>query len=173
MEAVKEGVRHFEIDKPTCLACDWSKAGIGFFLIQKWCSCDGTHPRCCNDGWRLVLVGGRFTSPAESRYSVTEGECLVVVDALHKARHFVLGCKDLIIATDHQPLLGLLNDIGNPRLLSLKEKTLWFSFKVVYVPGRNHCGPDYMSRHGLPDHEELPTTKETRVSCILGMIRSL
>ena len=124
------------------------------------------------------MAGGQFTSPAESRYSVTEGECLAVVDALHKARHFILGCKDLIIATDHQPLLGLLNDrsladIGNPRLLSLKEKTLWFSFKVVYVPGRNHCGPDYMSCHGLTNHKELPSTKETRVNCILGMIRSL
>ena len=179
VEAVQEGVRHFEIDRPTCLACDWSKAGVGFFLLQKWCKCQGIHPRCCNDGWRLVLAGGRFTSPAESRYSVTEGECLAVVDALHKARHFVLGCPDLIIATDHQPLLGLLNDksladIGNPRLLSLKEKTLWFSFRVVYVPGRKHCGPDYMSRHGLSNDEkqEMATTKETRIACILGMIKA-
>ena len=177
VEAVKDGVQHFEKHRPTCLACDWSKAGIGFFLLQKWCNCKEVHPRCCPEGWKLVLAGGRFTRPSESRYSPTEGECLAVVDALHKARHFVLGCDDLLVATDHQPLLGLLNDksladIGNPRLLSLKEKTLWFRFKVIYVPGRKHCGPDYMSRHGLSRSEELVSTKEVRVSCIMGMIRA-
>ena len=146
VEAVKKGVQHFEMDRQTCLACDWSKDGIGFFLLQKWCDCKEVHPRCCNEGWKLVLAGGRFTKPSESRYSPTEGECLAVADALHKARHFVLGCNNLLVATDHQPLLGLLNDksladIENPRLLSLKEKTLWFNFKVIYVPGRKHCGP--------------------------------
>jgi len=29
------------------------------------------------------------TGPAESRYALIEGEALVVVDALNKARHFV------------------------------------------------------------------------------------
>ena len=177
VEAVKEGVQHFEMGRPTCLACDWSKAGVGFFLLQKWCDCKEVHPRCCNEGWKLVLAGGRFTRPSESRYSPTEGECLAVVDALHKARHFILGCDDLLVATDHQPLLGLLNDksladIGNPRLLSLKEKTLWFNFKVIYVPGRKHCGPDYMSRHGLNRSEEMASTKEVRISCIMGMLRA-
>ena len=61
VEAVKEGVQHFEMGRPTCLACDWSKAGIGFFLLQKWCDCKEVHPRCCNEGWKLVLAGGRFT----------------------------------------------------------------------------------------------------------------
>ena len=86
------------------------------------------------------MAGGRFTSPAESRYSPVEGECLAVADALHKAKYFVLGCPDLIIATDHKPLLGVfrkpLADIQNPRLLSIAEKTLWFSFSLVHVPGR-------------------------------------
>ena len=56
VEAAKEDVRHLEVDKPMCLACDWSKAGIGFFLLQKWCSCECAHSRCCNAGWRLVLA---------------------------------------------------------------------------------------------------------------------
>ena len=98
-----------------------------------------------------MLAGGRFTKPAESRYSPIEGECLAVSDALFKARHFVLGCPSLIVAVDHKPLLGILNDkslaeIDNPRLLMLKEKTLWFHFTVIHVPGKTHLGPDYMSR---------------------------
>ena len=147
VKAVENGVKHFEVERSTCLATDFSKYGLGFFLLQKWCDCENLHPRCCPGGWKLLLAGGRFATAAESRYSPVEGECLAVADSLHKARHFVLGCPDLIIAVDHKPLLGLLNDrsladIQNPRLLSLKEKTLWFTFTVIHIPGRMHCGPD-------------------------------
>ena len=165
VKSVTNGVKNFDVERQTCLATDWSKAGIGFFLLQKWCKCQEIHPRCCNDGWRLVLAGGRFTKPAESRYSPVEGELLAVADALHKTRYFVLGCDKLVVAVDHKPLLGLLNDksladIDNPRLLMLKEKTLWFNFDVIWVPGSKNGGPDYMSR-----------TKEARLDCVMGLAR--
>ena len=35
---IEEGVRIFDKSKPTCLATDWSKVGIGFWLFQKHCS---------------------------------------------------------------------------------------------------------------------------------------
>ena len=81
---------------------------------------------------------------------------MAVADSLHKSRHFVLGCKNLIVAVDNLPLLGLLNarslaDIPNRRILALKEKILWFQFEVVHMPGGMHCGPDYMSRNGQED----------------------
>ena len=97
-------------------------------------------------------MGSRFTHPAESRYAPVEGEALAVADSLDKARHFVLGCRDLIVATDHRPLLKLfgdrcMEDIANPRLRNLKEKTLRYRFQMVYIPGvRNHTS-DALSRH--------------------------
>ena len=96
---------------------------------------------------------------------------LGVVEVLNKAKHFVLGCEKLILAVDHKPLLGLLNDksladIDNPRLIMLKEKTLWYNFQVVWVPGQTNSGPDFMSRLGSE------TTKQARVNCILGFSRS-
>ena len=143
-----------------------SRDKLVLLQIQKWCECQEIHPRCCNDGWRLVLAGGRFTKPAESRYSPDEGELLAVADALHKTRHFVLGFDKLVVAVDHKPLLGLLNDksladIDNPRLLMLKEKTLWFNFDVIWVPGSKNGGPDYMSR-----------TKEARLDCVIGLAKA-
>ena len=170
VEAVVNGVKYFENDRWTCLATDWSKQGIGFFLMQKWCVCEGEiSPNCCNEGWKLVLAGGRFTKPAESRYSPVEGELLAVVDALQKAKHFLLGCSKLVVAVDHKPLLGILNDksladIDNPRLLMLKEKTLWYNFSVVHVSGKKNCGPDYLSRIQEPGMSK----KEARVNLILG-----
>ena len=52
---------------------------------------------------------------------------MAVSDALFEARHFVLGCPNLIVAVDHKPLLGILNDksvadIDNPRLLMLMSQ---------------------------------------------------
>ena len=152
MELVKEGVRIFDLDKPTCLATDWCRQGVGFFLMQKHCSCQGPlTPTCCVGGWKLVFAGGKFNTPAESKYAPVEGEALAVVVGLQKTRYFVLGCKNLIVATDHKPLLKIfgdrqLEDMENPRLTRLKEKSLYFRFEMVHVPGRFHKGPDAMSR---------------------------
>ncbi|GFN83679.1 transposon tf2-11 polyprotein [Plakobranchus ocellatus] len=98
-----------------------------------------TRPFCCKTGWQITLVGSRFTSGAESRYAPIEGEALAVVDALDKARHFTLGCADLIIAVDHKPLLKIfgdrcLYDIPNPRLRNLKEKSLRYRFRPSAPP---------------------------------------
>lgn len=83
----------------------------------------------------MTLAGSRFTHSAESRYAPIEGEALVVADSLEKVKYFVLGCKDLIIAVDHKPLVKLLSDrsledIHNTRLMNLKERT-WHSHTVT------------------------------------------
>ena len=126
---IEKGVSIFDKSKTTCLATDWSKHGIGYWLFQKHCSCPSNYLFCCNQGWQITLVGSRFTHPADSRYAPIEGEALAVADALDKARHFVLGCKNLIIAVDHRPLLKIFGDrsldhISNTRLRNLKERTL-------------------------------------------------
>ena len=145
-------MKHFTPKLPTCLATDYSGVGIGFFLLQKHCSCPWNTPTCCKSGWQLTLVGSRFLHDAERRYALIEGECLAVAYSIHQTRFYVLGCPDLTIATDHKPLLGILNDrsladISNCRLLNLKEKTLGFRFSIVHVPGKKHLGADAASRY--------------------------
>ena len=76
---------------------------------------------------KVTLVGSCFTSPAESRYAPIEVEALPVVNALNTARHFVLGCLNLIIAVDHKLLLKVSSDrnleaIPNPWLRYLTAK---------------------------------------------------
>ena len=175
---ITKGVEIFDKSRPTCLATDWSMSGIGFWLLQKHCDCPTTTPFCCKTGWRITLVGSRFTTPAESRYQPVEGEALAVVDALDKARHFVLGCEDLIIAVDHKPLLKILGnrcleDIPNPRLRNLKEKTLRYRFRIVHIPGVRHRAADGVSRHpvGTPTGIMLPDDVASlthEVMCPLG-----
>ena len=142
------------------LSTDWSNEGIGFLLRQKYCSCP-TSPSCCPDGWKLCLVGSRFTTPAESRYAPIEGEALAVAYALHQTRYYVLGCSNLMVTTDHKPLVTILGDksltdITNRRLLNLKEKTLAYRFTIHHVSGAKNRGPDAASRYpgSQPNEEE-------------------
>ena len=140
----------------TCLSTDWCKYGIGFSLGQKHCSCPSDEPWSCQTGWKLTFASNRYTHNAEENYAPVEGEALAVAWALDMARHFVLGCNDLIIATDHKPLLkGLgdrkMGDIRNTRLYNLKERTLPFLFRITHVPGKRHFTADSLSRYASGD----------------------
>ena len=163
---IEKGVKIFDKSKPTCLATDWSKTGVGFWLFQKHCKCPGSKPFCCHTGWQITLVGSRFTNGAESRYAPIEGEALAVVYALNKAKHFVLGCPNLTIAVDHKPLLKLfgdraLEDIPNSRLRNLKQKTLLYRFDMIHIPGIKQRAADGLSRHPVDPADTTSPADET------------
>ena len=172
VEQVEEGVKRFEMDRPTCLATDFSKTGLGFFLLQQECQCDPEKgPNCGPGHWKLVLAGSRFLKDAETRYSPSEGELLAIVFGMEQCKMFLLGCPSFYVATDHLPLLPILGDkaldqIKNPRLRSLKEKTLRFCFKAVHVPGSLHLGPDAASRY--PVQEAATCVLEAMAWCSVG-----
>jgi hypothetical protein len=50
---VKEGIRSFDVERVTCLNTDWSKVGISFAIMQKYCPCSKVSLRCCRTGWKL------------------------------------------------------------------------------------------------------------------------
>ena len=122
------------------------------------CECDsGKAPACCKNGWKFIFAGSRFTAEAESRYAPVEGEALPVTHALQKCRMFVLGCPDLLITVDHEPLVKLrgnrdLQDIPNRHLLWLKEKTLLYNYRNKYIclSGKDNKAADALSRNPHP-----------------------
>ena len=71
VDKVVNGVKMFTTTRRTLLATDWSKSGVGFFLLQKYCECtDLTKaPRCGPGHWQMVFSGSRFLKDPESRYS--------------------------------------------------------------------------------------------------------
>ena len=156
IEAVKNGIKTFDLSRKTCVSTDWSKEGVGFVLLQKKCQCTEIDLSCCHDGWVIVFCGSRFTSGPESRYAPVKGEALAVYYALDKCKHFVLGCPDLLVATYHKPLLRILGDrslqdIENPRRFKIKEKTLRYRYKIMYVPGKEQHTADATSRAPVRD----------------------
>ena len=70
---------------------------------------------------------------------------------LNNARYYTEGCPNLLVVTDHKPLLGIFGDrelgtISNTRI-RLKEWTLAFRFQIIHCPGKLHHGPDALSRY--------------------------
>ena len=93
VEQVEEGVKRFQMDRLTCLATDFSRKGLGFFLLQQECQCDAEKgPNCRPGHWNLVLAGSRFLKDAETRYSPSEGELLAIVFGMEQCKMFLLGC---------------------------------------------------------------------------------
>ena len=169
VDAIKQGVEIFDLHRATCLRPDYSNRGIGYFLMQKHCDCSTNLPDCCLGGWRVTLAGSRFLTPAEQRYAPIEDEALAIAWGLEQTKKFSLGCKDLLIATDHKPLVKILgdrtlNEITNTRLFRLKQRTLPWAFDIVHVPGRTNHAADATSRHPSPNgvFEELSTKDMTK-----------
>ena len=52
-------------------------------------------------------------------------------------------------------MLGILNDraldtVDNPRLLKIKQRTLWWQYELIYVPGVKQAAVDAFSRRKTP-----------------------
>ena len=169
IEQIENGIRMYDCSKATCLATDWCKIGIGFFLFQQSCNCrpiDG--PYCGGGHWVVVFAGSRFTTDAESRYAPVEGEALAVVYGLDTSRLFVLGCPNLIISVDHKPLIKIfgeqqpLDQVKNVRLQKFKERAMMYRFTIKHTPGKNNVSADATSRYPIDLAEDY--TNETSSS---------
>ena len=89
---------------------------------------------------------------AEQRYVAIEDEALSVAWALYQTKYFTLGWNKLIVATDHKPLVSILGDkelnqISNPRIFRLKQRTMPWCFDIAYLPGQTNAVADAVSRN--------------------------
>ena len=133
---------YYDPELPTVLETDAAKLkGLGFACLQQ-------HK---DKSWKLVDCGSRFLSSTESRYATIELEMLAIVWALKKCRRYLAGRPHFEVITDHKPLIPIinskgLNEIENPRLQRLKEKTTEYNFTVRWRKGNDHSIPDALSR---------------------------
>lgn len=140
--ASKALLNYFDPNLKTQLLTDASRLhGIGFALIQ----INAKGEPC------LIQCGSRSLNGAESRYATIELEALAIAWAVHKARHYLLGCPHFEVVTDHRPLVGIfkkpLPDIDNPRLQRFRERVAGFHMSVTWVPGKIHLVADALSRY--------------------------
>ena len=98
----------------------------------------------------MITCGSRFLNDAEKNYAVVELELLAIQWAVQKCRLYLAGSNFKVI-TDHQPLIGIMNGknldaINNARIQHMMSKLLGYSFKVEWIPGKNQCIADALSR---------------------------
>ena len=122
--------------KQFVLYTDWSKRAIGAALHQKDDN-DTEHP---------IAFASRTLNPAEQNYAPTEGECLAVVWAVQKFRHYLHG-QHFILRTDHKALTWLNHArFTNAKLERWALKLQEHSFDVEYVKGPDNVVADCLSR---------------------------
>ncbi len=91
---------------------------------------------------------------AEKNYSVSELESLAIVASL-KYFEFYLYTKSVVVVTDHQPCLALMEGSSlNKRLLRFALALQQFDVQIIHRPGKSHSNADSMSRQVWPDDDE-------------------
>ena len=90
-------------------------------------------------------------TPVELNYTVTEKEFLVVIYAINRFRHYIIGYPTFV-HTDHSAIKYLMNkSVTNARvtrwLLLLQE----FDITIVDRPGKENVVVDFLSRLKVDD----------------------
>ena len=124
----------------TRVTTDASDVGLGAVLEQK-----------VNDIWRPVEFWSRKLKPAETRYSATDKEWLAVVEAVSNHWRHVLEGREVVVRTDHRPLLGKLSSASSvPPLLHRHarwiERLSPFLIRWEHVSGKDNQIADALSR---------------------------
>ena len=115
---------------PFTLCTDASSRGLGAVLEQNG---------------HAVAYYSRSLKSAEKNYSVVEQECLAIVEALKRFRHYLLGRRFQIL-TDHKPLEWLANQKSIGRLWRWAVILQEYDFIVKYRQGKENNNADALSR---------------------------
>ena len=75
------------------------------------------------------MVGSCVLHGAEQWYAPIDGEALAVASGLEQTKYFTQGCNNLLVVTEHKPLVKILGDqtldeISNTRMFRLKQQVL-------------------------------------------------
>jgi transposase InsO family protein len=117
------------------LQTDASAFGVGAVLTQNF-----------DDGERVICYLSRSLTATERKYSTTERECLAVIWAVEKLRHYLEGFHFKVI-TDHHSLLWL-HRLKDPqgRLARWALRLQPYDYEILHRKGKEHIVPDFLSR---------------------------
>ena len=143
-----------DLNSSFCLTTDASDVSLGYILSQK----DE------NNKDRVVAYGGRSIRPEERKWTVTEKECLAVVEGIKAYRQY-LSHRPFTVYTDHKALQWL-NNMKDPsnRLGRWALKLQEYQYTVIHKEGRKNQNADALSRRVYDDDVNEATTEETSLS---------
>ncbi|KAL3692362.1 hypothetical protein R1sor_006013 [Riccia sorocarpa] len=106
-----------------------------------------------------IHYASRQLSKSEIKYSATERECLGMIFAVSKFRHYLLG-KRFVFHVDHEALKYIVaRPTRSGKLARWMLVLMEFTFTVEYRPGKLHGNVDFLSRlPGEPEELSLETS---------------
>ena len=126
-----------DMNKEFILTCDASRSGLGYILGQL----------DSNKKERVIEYGRRALHGSEKNYSVSELECLAIVEGVKTYKAYLSTGIPFTIVTDHKALtcLNSLTNSQNGRLARWALYLQGFRYKVVYRKGEQN-NADALSR---------------------------
>ncbi len=118
-----------------------------------------------------IAYDSKHLSESQRKWSVIERETYAVIVALQKYYHFIFG-RQIIIRSDHKPILALLN-AKDPtgrrgRWAMYLQK---FNSDIIYRPGKKNRNADFLSRISPPeDKDEKVATDNTSISSVAAAV---
>ena len=121
------------------LSVDSSPTGVGWIISQFNAKGDRCPSRFGSICW----------NEREAKYSQSKMELYGLFRALRASRLYLVGLPTFQVEVDAKYIAGML---GNPDIQPNAAINRWiaaiklFDFTLIHVPGRNHIGPDGLSR---------------------------
>jgi hypothetical protein len=126
------------------LFTDASKIGLGAVLKQKQ-SNGKLHP---------IAYFSKKLLPYQTNYSVSELECLAIVESINFWHHYLYGNK-FTVYSDHNCLKWLKSvKKPNSRLFNWSLKLSQYDFEIKYMRGNSNLEADALSRNPIDEKSE-------------------
>ena len=130
-----------DMSKWFILYTDASDTAIGSCLVQEYGEEGQVYEK------PLYFLSHKL-SPTQCRWSTVEKECYAIHFSLEKL-HSWIGCSEILVRTDHQPLRYLLNGKGqnfNRKINSWALTIASYDIDIEYLPGKLNTIAGLLSR---------------------------
>lgn len=136
-------MQFYNLNQPVTISVDASKNGLGCCLLQNGLP---------------VCYASKSLTKTEQAYAQIEKELFACVFACEKFYTYIYGRNDVVIETDHKPLVTIINkplSDAPARLQRMLMRLQPYTFRLVYKPGKYLYVADTLSR--AVDPSGLPT----------------
>ena len=128
-------------DRAFHLATDASQTGVGGVLFQPSTKDEFITPI------NIVAICSRKLQPHQQRWSAYKKELYGIVYSLRKFHAYIWGRHDLVVHTDHKPLIHMFSSSQlSPALQQWLDVILDYSFDIRHRDGIMNVMPDQLSR---------------------------